>query len=102
MDSTGAKFCYVSGDSLKACRDVQQSQYRRDLENGRRMFLSYEACTIPSRNQCFQYQNNNRNCGDGDYNQANGGVGTYPDRGGNPSNARYPNNGGYPNNNNNC
>merc|ERR1712061_608657 len=101
QDSSGAKFCYVSGRAKRACRDVQQSTYRRDSFNGQKKFYSYEACVTPTKNQCYQYnQQSGRNCGDGDYN--NGGYpnnnGGYPNNnGGYPSN--NGNNGGYPSNN---
>jgi len=104
-DSTGAKFCYVSGTAKRACRDVQQSSYRRDSFNGQKKFYSYEACVTPTRNQCYQYnQQSGRNCGDGDYNNGGGNNnGGYPgnNNGGYPNNnGGYPNNnGGYPNNN---
>jgi len=104
-DSTGAKFCYVSGTAKRACRDVQQSTYRRDSFNGQKKFYSYEACVTPTRNQCYRYnQQSGRNCGDGDYNNGGGNNnGGYPgNNGGYPNNnGGYPNNnGGYPNNNN--
>jgi len=104
-DSTGAKFCYVSGRAKRACRDVQQSSYRRDSFNGQKKFYSYEACVTPTKNQCYQYnQQSGRNCGDGDYNNGGGhnNNGGYPgNNGGYPNNnGGYPNNnGGYPNNN---
>merc|ERR1711902_419631 len=53
-DSTGAKFCYVSGRAKRACRDVQQSSYRQDSFNGQKKFYSYEACVTPTRNRCYQ------------------------------------------------
>merc|ERR1712096_336443 len=93
-DNTGAKFCYISGDAINSCRDKQQSQYRKD-PNGRKKWFSYEACVTPTRNQCRQQNQQNRNCGDGDY---VGGGGGYPNNGGNNNNGGYPNNCQYPNN----
>jgi len=111
-DKTGAKFCYVSGRSKRACRDVQQSQYRRDSFSGSKKFYSYEACTTPAKQQCYRLQNNNQNCGDGDALAGGGFGGNYPNgnhpnnnfpNGHNQNNNNYPNNnypnGGYPNNN---
>merc|ERR1711976_6664 len=111
-DSSGANFCYVSGRAKRACRDVQQSTYRRDSFNGQKKFYSYEACVTPKKNDCYRINQQNgyngQNCGDGDYN--NGGYpnnnGGYPNNnGGYPSNGNggYPSNGngGYPNNNQN-
>merc|ERR1712007_412662 len=91
--------CYVSGRAKRACRDVQQSSYRQDSFNGQKKFYSYEACVTPTRNRCYQLnQQNGRNCGDGDYNNGNNNGG-YPSNG----NGGYPSNGngGYPNNNHN-
>merc|ERR1712241_1041978 len=90
----------------RACRDVQQSSYRRDSFNGQKKFYSYEACVTPTKNRCYQYnQQSGRNCGDGDYNNGGGNNnGGYPgnNNGGYPNNnGGYPNNnGGYPSNNN--
>jgi len=65
-DSSGALFCYVSGDALCACRDVQQSTFLRD-SNGQNKYFSYEACTTPPIAQCQQNKNGfNQNLGSGD------------------------------------
>merc|ERR1712062_773566 len=113
-DSSGANFCYVSGRAKRACRDVQQSTYRRDSFNGQKKFYSYEACVTPKKNDCYRINQQNgyngQNCGDGDNNNGgnhnNGGYpnnngGHHNNNGGYPnSNGGYPNNGGYPSNNN--
>merc|ERR1712202_35484 len=101
-DNTGAKFCYVSGRAQTACRDVQQSQYRKDsvFTGSRKKFYSYEACETPERRQCYR-QNRGSNCGDGDNTGGGypGNGGGYPGNGGGYSNnGGYPGN-GYPNNN---
>merc|ERR1712018_450583 len=98
-DTTGAKFCYISGRAFRACRDKQQSKYRQDSNNGQKKWYSYEACATPTRRECYRLNNQyNQNCGDGDYNNGGGNNGGYP----NNNNGGYPNNnnGGYPNNNN--
>jgi len=98
-DTTGAKFCYISGRALRVCRDKQQSKYRQDSNNGRKKWYSYEACSTPTRRECYRLNTQyNQNCGDGDYNNGGGNNGGYP----NNNNGGYPNNnnGGYPNNNN--
>merc|ERR1712018_625958 len=56
-------FCYVSGSALCACRDVQVSKSVTD-SFGRPRYYSFEACTTPPKNQCYNYGNN---FGDGDY-----------------------------------
>merc|ERR1711963_794089 len=67
-DSSGANFCYVSGRAKRACRDVQQSTYRRDSFNGQKKFYSYEACVTPKKNDCYRINQQNgyngQNCGD--------------------------------------
>merc|ERR1712111_189977 len=45
-DRTGARFCYVSGSALCACRDVRISQSRPNNFNGP-LYYSYEACATP-------------------------------------------------------
>merc|ERR1712241_87555 len=96
-DNTGAKFCYISGRALRTCRDIKQSEYRRDSFNGQKKFYSYEACATPTKNECYRLnQQYNQNCGDGDYNNGGGNNNGYPN-----NNNGYPNNNnGYPNNNN--
>merc|ERR1711944_185098 len=67
-DLTGARFCYVSGSALCACRDVRISQSRPSNFNGP-LYYSYEACATPERNS-YECRNDNPyrgNYGDGDY-----------------------------------
>ena len=67
-DRTGARFCYVSGSALCACRDVAISQSRPSNYNGP-LYYSYEACATPARNS-YECRNSNPyggNFGDGDY-----------------------------------
>jgi len=95
-DNTNAKFCYVSGRALNACKDIQKSEYRKDSfhTGGRHKYYSYEACSTPPKQQCYQQQQygNYQNCGDGDGGFNGGG---YP----NNNRPQYPNNPSYPNNN---
>jgi len=77
-DRTGARFCYVSGSALCACRDVRISQTRPNNFNGP-LYFSYEACATPARNS-YECRNDNGgyygNFGDGDYPycRANSGI----------------------------
>merc|ERR1711936_1493199 len=71
-DRNGALFCYVSGDALCACRDVQQSSFLPN-NDGRLKYYSYEACTTPPRNQCSNY--GQQNFGDGDFKYCTSGGG---------------------------
>merc|ERR1711953_495210 len=69
-DRTGARFCYVSGSALCACRDVRISQSRPNNFNGP-LYYSYEACATP-RQDSYECRNDNGgyyggNFGDGDY-----------------------------------
>merc|ERR1711944_250431 len=73
-DRNGALFCYVSGDALCACRDVQQSSFLPN-NDGRLKYYSYEACTTPPRNQCSNYGQQNFGDGDFKYCQNGGGFG---------------------------
>jgi hypothetical protein len=71
QDKNGALFCYVSGEALCACRDVQCSKTIPN-KKGNFQHYSYEACATKPRNQCYNdffkkhgygYQ---QNLGDGD------------------------------------
>ena len=65
-DATGANFCYVSGRAVKACRDVQISHSRTGSFSNRGKFYSYEACSTPPRNQCYNIGGPGTNLGEGD------------------------------------
>merc|ERR1712038_2099605 len=114
-DKSGALFCYVSGNALCSCRDIQVSSFLKD-NNGRYKYYSYEACSTPERRNC------NFNCGnlgDGDlaniYKYCPGGYrqssnyrrcygssfgGSNSNYGSSNSNYRPPNNNYRPPNNN--
>jgi len=71
QDKNGALFCYVSGEALCACRDVQCSKTLPN-KKGNFQHFSYEACATKPRNQCYKdfYDNYGygyqQNLGDGD------------------------------------
>merc|ERR1712018_698349 len=67
-DSNGILFCYVSGDALCSCRDVQPSSWLND-SNGQPRYYSYEACATAARNQCQTFNSNglDNNLGPNDF-----------------------------------
>ena len=77
-DATGANFCYVSGIAAKACRDVQISDSKADSFSNRAKLYSYEACSTPPRNQCYNTGGPGTNLGEGDRPVRPGGYGGRP------------------------